>query len=109
MAGRELVVQYMRTLGDKELAELFYEATRDRPNSDVSSARRHFVLADVSLEEGQKWHLDVIALHDPAKYAEWAPNSPVCQWGTCEGCGFAVKSWAKHMLCPVCGGAAYGT
>jgi hypothetical protein len=107
--ARESAVQYLRTLTDKELAEVFYAAVRDRPSSDIPAANRHFVLADASVE-GERWSLDVIALEDPAAYPNgWAGDPPVCQWGKCQGCGSQVRSWAKHMLCPICGSKAYGS
>ena len=109
MESPESVVQYLRSLGDKELAEVFYAATRDRPSSDIPEAKRHWVVGDVSLEDG-KWSFDAVALAKPVHgNGDWAPGSPVCQWAVCEGCGFQVRSWAKQMLCPVCGSAAYGS
>jgi hypothetical protein len=107
--SRESVVQYLRSLDDKELAEVFYAATRDRPTSDVAEAKRHWVVGDVSLEDG-KWSLDVFALPNPAlEIGEWADGVPICQWGVCEGCGLQLRSWAKQVLCSVCGSAAYGS
>ena len=109
MESSESVVQYLRRLSDKELAEVFYAATRDRPTTDVAEAKRHWVIGDVSLESG-RWSLDDFALPNPDHaYGEWASGSPVCQWGVCEGCGTQLRSWAKQMLCPVCGEAAYGS
>lgn len=109
MEIRQAVVSYLRSLADKELAEIFYDAVRDRPPEDVEAAKRHFVLADVSYEDG-RWSLDVIAREDPGVYqAGWAPGVPVCQWGVCESCSSQVRSWAKHMVCPVCGGKVYGS
>jgi hypothetical protein len=107
--SREAVVRYLRGLADKELAELFYDAVRDRRSEDVPTARRHFVLGDASYEDG-KWALDVIAREDPVKYEDgWVAAAPVSQGGVCEGCGTRIKSWAKHMVCSVCGSKAYGS
>ena len=107
MESRQAIVQYLRALADKELAEVFYEATRDRPSSDVAEAKRHFVLGEVSLEEG-KWDLEVISPADAAD-GPWASGVPICQSGTCDGCGLQLRSWAKHMSCSVCGAKAYGS
>ena len=109
MKSRESVVQYLRGLGDKEFAELFYDVVRARPMSDVKEARRHLVLADAALEDG-KWTVDLIAREDPAEYkAGWASDVSVCQSGECGTCGSGVRSWAKHMICPVCESKAYGS
>ena len=108
MATQTAVVQYLRSLADKELAELFYEVARGRRTSDTAEEKRHLVLAEVA-QEGETWSLEVIALADPAEYAEWLAGSPVCQSGVCGDCGTQVRSWAKHMICPVCGSKAYGT
>ena len=109
MESRDSIVKYLKTLADKELAEVFYDAVRDRLTSDVEELKGHFVLADVSYDEG-KWSVDVIAREDPAEYKDgWASAVPVCQWGVCQTCSSRVRSWAKHMLCPVCGAKAYGS
>ena len=105
--SRQSVVRYLRALADKELAELFYEATRERPSSDVAEARRHFVLGDASLDDGA-WSVEVISPADEA-HGPWAAGVPICQSGTCDGCGLQIRSWAKHMLCSVCGTKAYGS
>ena len=111
MQSPESIVRYLRSLKDKELAEIFYAATRDRLTSDLAEEDGHWVVADVALTEGGKWSLDVIAMPDPTHYrdGEWASDLPVCQSGFCKACGFQLRSWAKHMLCPVCRSNAYGT
>lgn len=108
MESRESAVAYLRTLADKELAELFYEAIRDRPSLESPAERRHLVLAEVSRDEEGKWDLEVISPADAAD-GKWAVGVPICQAGTCDGCGLQVRSWAKHMVCSVCGTRAYGT
>lgn len=109
MESQTAVVQYLRSLADKELAEVFYEVLRCRTTSDTAEGKGHFVLADV-VQEGETWSLEVVALADPAEYAKgWLAGAPVCQSGVCSDCGTKVRSWAKHMICPVCGSKAYGT
>src|SRR4051794_2058366 len=107
--SRESVLRYLRSLGDKDVLEIFYDAVRDRSTGDIPEAKDHYVIAHVATEDG-KWDLDVIAREDPEHYPRgWASDVPVCQWGVCDGCGSRVRSWAKHMICPVCGGSAYGS
>jgi len=105
--SRESIVKFLRGLGYKDLVEIFYDVVRDRSTGDVADAKGHYIIANVATEDGT-WTLEVIAREDPERYPSgWAPDVPVCQSGVCEGCGSQVRSWAKHMLCPVCGGKAY--
>jgi hypothetical protein len=107
--NRASVLRYLRSLGDKDLLETFYDAVRGRSTGDIAEAKDHYVIAHVAAEDG-RWDLDVIAREDPAHYPTgFASDVPVCQWGVCDGCGAQVRSWAKYMLCPVCGGTAHGS
>ena len=112
MEERQMVVSYLRRLAVKELAEIFYDAVRERALSRAEKdAKRHFVLGDAMYTEDGKWYLDFIAREDPDSEdaGPWAEGVPVAQEGDCETCGSQVRSWAKRMLCPVCGSKAYGT
>jgi hypothetical protein len=109
---RQEVVSYLRRLADKELAEIFYDTVRDRALSDAEKdANRHFVLADATRTEDGTWSPDFIAREDPDSQdaGPWAEGVPVAQWGICENCRSQVRSWAKRMLCPICGSKAYGS
>jgi hypothetical protein len=109
VASRETVIQHLRDLGEREFAELFYDIARARSVRNPEGTARHLVLADAARDDG-KWVVEVIAGHDPAQYRDgWAPGVPICQSGTCESCGNELRSWAKHMLCPICGATAYGS
>ena len=109
-ATRESVLTYLRSLSDKSFAEVFYEATGDRPKDHIFD--EHFVLATVENVEGtesgvQDWALSVVGL--PADHDHWSNQAPICQAGNCPRCKLEVISWSKQIRCPICGAEAYGT
>ena len=56
------------------------------------------------------WDLEVVGLHDPEEYPRgFDADAPLCQFGHCSGCGYAVVSWAKHAKCSVRGASVYCT
>lgn len=99
-------LKWVATLSDKQFAEFFYEATHGRDTSDIPDEGGHFVLADVArIESG--WEINYIAV--PQDYDEWIDDAPICQEGECAQCGSVVRSWAKDLVCPVCGTNGYGS
>lgn len=118
MAGQEsaldkraAALEYLRALCSKEFAEFFYEAVRDRMTSETPAVRGHFVLADAWFDDDSGWTADFIALGDSAKYGEgsWAADLPLCESGECHECGTTIRSWAKSMICPICGSPGAGS
>jgi hypothetical protein len=107
--ARSVALSYLSSLPNKAFAEFFYEAVRDRNTSDKADWRGHFILADTEcVENDGVWDIDFIALDD-GSYGQWHDGSSICQSGTCNSCGRAVRSWAKRAKCPVCGNAVYCT
>lgn len=103
-------LHWLGTLTDKQFAEFFYEAVRERNTSDQKEWNGHFVLADTERVTNFSWSLACIALPDPTAYAErWGDDAAICQSGTCMGCDTEVRSWAKHAICPICGTKVYLT
>ncbi len=107
MSERQRLLEWLSGLTDRQFAEVFYEAIRDRRTSDFADGQGHFVLSDVQLEAGG-WVVDFIATPD-ATQPDWADDVPICQSGRCPGCSHPVRCWSKRMVCPICGGEAYGT
>ena len=107
MRDRREALHYLTTLNDKQFAELFYEAVAGRNTSDSRRWGGHFVLADAEKVDGEPWAVDFIALSADA--AVWGDDAPICQSGTCTGCGSPVRSWSKQARCPVCGAQIYCT
>ena len=108
---RSSVIAYLRRLTPKQFAELFYEAGEDMhpwPDEEGSSEVR-FVLAYAwrELDDDAPDAPRRLSLMCPARETNWADDAPLCQHGS--HCGQDTISWAKHAVCPVCGGDVYGT
>lgn len=109
---RSRAVAWLSSITDKEFAEAVHEAARVRCQTSTAVAHANrFVLACVSLDcDTDHWDLEVVALHDPLQYTRgFDAEAPLCQFGRCSSCGFAMVSWAKHAKCSVCGGETYCT
>lgn len=112
---RRQAVQWAATLTDKEFVEFFYEAVRGRATGDtrlLPGLDGHFVLGDAQRYDSEppgseRWYVQLMAL--PREGDRWAADAAICQSGTCRKCGQQVRSWAKDLLCPVCGTSGYGT
>lgn len=106
MTDRVAVVKFLATLTDKQFVEVVYEADVQR----CGMAGTRFILAEVSKDKGpadQPWTISFVGLN---RYREpWEDDVPLAQYGKCARCGSGILSWAKHIVCPVCGNAAYGT
>lgn len=64
-----------------------------------------FALTLIQPDEGKAAHFLVGGPSED----EFPDDSPICQYGTCQECGFAVASWAKRVVCPSCGSSVYCT
>ena len=108
---RQLALDWIAKLTDKQFAEFFTEAVRGRLTSDTKEQRGHFVLADASFDPDDKcWDLAVVCVHDRNHYdGEWDDEAPICQAGECSTCKAETTSWARYSVCPVCGTLVYGT
>jgi len=96
---REDLVQALRRLTPKELADVVFDATANiDPVGDASPSR--FVLAIADVEE----HTISLVCRPEQP---WAAGAPFCQSGLHRG--FATLSWAKEAACPICGGAVRGS
>jgi hypothetical protein len=89
----------LRSLSDKQFAEVFYQAAEGRELSNVPRGTSRFVLADAEFTDGEL-ALDVIAL--PGDDSHWIEDLPICQSGECARCGLKLRSWAKQAECPLC-------
>jgi hypothetical protein len=106
-------VRYIRSLGgDRAVVEFFYEALRDAWTTFGDAERTHWIIGLVTeLPSQGSFQTSVAALPDATHYDDVQDlgEQLLCQEGECETCGAPCASWAKHMLCPVCGNAVYGT
>ena len=93
---------WMGRLSNKCLLEVIYKCLDGRTAADDPADAGRFVLADAYKVPGGGRVFDLMALPDAAKYAAWADDAPICQRGTCAGCGSLVMSVAKHAVCPAC-------
>ena len=101
MSDRPEVVKWLGGLTEKQLAEVFYEATQaQRPDS-------HLVLALAHRIADEPWEVSLVGLN--ADRESWVDDAPLCQQGSCFKCDSRVISWAKRMKCPVCGNEIHGT
>ena len=104
------VLNWIKTLTDKQFVELFYEATEEHNTSDMptDTAKGHFVLADVLIWEDKDIGIEFAGLNF---YPDdvYEDDYPICQSGTCRNCKNKIRSFAKRILCPICGNEAYGT
>jgi hypothetical protein len=105
---RDLVTA-LQALTDKQFVELFYQAVQGR---HLYSAERnlwdaHLVLANAVRDRSDgvvgPWSVELVCL---SASQHWADGF-FCEAG--EHCGMATTSCTKHFICPVCGGAGYGT
>lgn len=103
------VVDWLRELNDKRFTEVFYEAVAGRETSDRPDAQGHFILADAERTDEGGWDIDAIALPVESERADWSDEAPICQSGRCSACDTPVRSWAKHVTCPICGEAVHCT
>ena len=108
--NRTQVVAYVLSLSDKQLIELFYEATDGRRIFGDTVRESKLVLANTSRDSDndEVWNVELLATHDPHEYPMgWADDVPICQESESEG--FAVFSYAKQMICPITGRSIGGT
>lgn len=104
---RSHVLGFLQALSDKQFAEFFYEAVRDRNTSDLEAWSGHLVLANAEKVDDEPWSIDLLAL--PEDRDPWSNDADICQSGSCASCSSAVRSWAKQASCPVCGASVYCT
>jgi hypothetical protein len=112
-------IQYLESLTNKQLVELLSEVFKSRrcdEGTEEEYLQAHWCIAEVSrlqTDDGkgwESWEVEILARHDPKKYDfDWSDNSPICQGGKCTECGTKLFSWAKKIVCPVCGAKAYAT
>src|SRR5687768_667857 len=100
---RDSVIQYLRGLPAKALADVFYSATAGKhpwPGDEGWSEGRYVLAAAhrVKGEASAKWEVSIVC---PVTDPEWDDNAPLCQHG--RHCGFDTTSWAKDSICPICG------
>jgi len=93
----------LKGLNAKQLAESLSLIT-ERDRKDSTGQLRAFAI----VERGDQGvaYTSLVATPDQEYYggsAEWETESPICQYGVCNGCSSKLTSWAKHVLCPVCG------
>jgi hypothetical protein len=104
------VVAWLSSLTDKQIVEFFYEAVSERTTSEIDGECGHFVMANTSKLPDEKRDTVFLALPDPAEYSgEWADDCAIYQTGQCIECGSWVRSFAKHVICPICVAKVYCT
>ncbi len=104
---KRIVVDWIRSLTDKQFVELLYEASAGRWTAGDDGPR--IVLAQTRKTgcEGIGPATWEIALLCGTPDQDWVDDAPICQEGV--HCGFPTMSWAKRSTCPVCGGTVSGT
>ena len=104
------VTEWLSSLTDKQFVEFFYESLASRhlyaPERTWTSS--HLVLANATRHLDEQgvwgdWNVELIC----SAGRLWADDVPICQQG--RHCGLDTASWAKHSICPICGGDVYGT
>lgn len=101
MIDRSEVVKWLGGLTEKQLAEVFHEAS-PAPSSDS-----RLVLALARRVDDDTWETSMVGMN--ADGATWPDDAPLSQEGSCFRCDSRVISWAKEMTCPVCGNGLKGT
>ena len=101
---REELIRGLVGLNDREFAQVFYAAGKEREGAGLKEWRGHLVLAEAETVGTAPWTVDYIG--EPLKDEE-APASVICQSGRCSRCKATVRSWARSVGCPICGNAVY--
>ena len=117
--NRKDVLLFVRSLNDREFAELFYEMaasrTRKSRHKQLVVEKSYLALADVGAvlrDDGEyAYEVHLVGLGDASKYEKLAGfGEPFfAEAGNCRACGQLCISWVKNMLCPVCGAETCGT
>lgn len=102
------VLRWFRTLSDKDFVDFFYEASSGRP-LDRDLPENCYVICESSFSGESSQHETVFLARPRDKSLRWAEDSPICQYGECSTCKAPLMSWAKEVICPVCGNEAYCT
>lgn len=107
---RSSILDWLRSLPEEEFAHLLADACRGRAYHQFGTDIR-YVAAQVWRDGDGQWTVDVIAAEDTARYrdtplaAGFPTGDPIVRSAECSGCGLRVCSWARWVLCPVCGAA----
>lgn len=114
----EQAKEYLDSLSNKQLVEFLTNLLQQRRSDEgVESAylQAHWCLAQASrslADNGawEEWQIELLANHDSEHYKKgWVDDVPICQSGECKECHMPLLSWAKDVICPVCGNKAYAT
>jgi hypothetical protein len=93
------IANLLADLTEKQMVETIYSALRKR-GAD-------WVLAVSELLPNGKSRLDLFSPHDPETYPDgWSDDAVIANLGECGHCGATLFSWAKRVICPVCGSKA---
>ncbi len=117
--NEEQVKTFLESLTNKQLVEFLSDVLKKRrcdEGTEEAFSQAHWCLAETSRfltddEKGwEEWEVELLALYDPDEYeGSWDDNSPICQGGKCMECGTKLFSWAKKIVCPVCGSKSFAT
>jgi len=110
---------YLDSLSNKQLVELLLDVLNKRRGDEGAEAafvQAHWCVAEASRMQAangidwEAWDVELLAAHDSSVYdSGWDDQALLCQSGQCGECGMALLSWAKAIVCPVCGSAASAT
>jgi hypothetical protein len=114
--NRDAVIGHIKSLTDKELVDLIYDATKGRDifSEEAAWSENKLVLCNASRDKDEdgswsEWRLELLAQEDKNEYPEgWSPEAPICQEGKTLD-NMPVFGWAKKMTCPITGKQVYGT
>lgn len=117
--NQDKVKNYLGSLTNKQLVELLstvLKARRCDEGTEEAYIQAHWCIAEVSRfkkdngEGREDWEIKLLALHDAKQYERgWVDNASICQSSKCRACDTKLFSWAKHIICPVCGAKVYAT
>lgn len=101
-ASADAVADSLADLTKKQMVEVIYSALRRR-------GIRWVLAAPETLPQGES-RLDLLSVHDPEVYTGgWADGTPIANLGECELCKAVLYSWAKQVICPLCGSKGWCT
>ena len=117
--NQEQTKKYLNSLTNKQLVVLLtdvFQSRRCDEGTEKEYLEAHWCIAEASRfktddgKDWENWEVELLALHDPEEYeGEWDDKSSICQGGGCSECGVKLFSWAKRIICPVCGSKEYAT
>jgi hypothetical protein len=118
---RHQLTQHLLALSDADLLnvlEQVFQHRRPNPEEDhfnhncyfLGTASQMLTSESDEPEIWGKWEHEAVAYKNRTAYPDtFEPNEGFCQFGTCQQCSTAVRSYVKKAICPICGTPVYLT